>query len=476
MLEEEHNKMKTQKTILFLVLSMFLLSTISAVSITPEFSDLSTSRTIINPASADFSFDFFTMNAPMTVKIELVNSAGTVLNTFLAETSITTREHTFSGTVTSAMYLTAGTYSIEATARDAVGYTDLGTLTLIVNNPANAAPVITLTGANPQLITRGSAYVELGATVTDDVDTGLTATIDSTAVNTAVNGDYNVVYSVTDSASNTATATRVVRVVDPGTDLISPTVTISSPANGATYNTPVTSLRFTATDTNLAACEYSINGGTTRTNVVCTSGTLENVALTSVAGSNTWTVYVRDSAGNTASASVTFTYDSTAPDTTAPSISVVVPTNRKYSSDRINFKIVTDESATVECKVDSGSRRTMVLDTTNTYLYSATLSNGNHIVTFYATDTAGNVATPVSVSFSVDDNSNSDSSGGSLGTVTVGSPSSSSSGSSSGTGSRSGQVSTIILTPEKAPTKTPSVFQAFIEAIANFFKWLFGSK
>jgi len=78
-------------------------------------------------------------------------------------------------------------------------------------------PVIELVGANPQELTVGDAYVELGAAATDDTDddTALTATIaiDATAVDTATAGSYSVTYDVSDAAGNAATqVTRTVTV------------------------------------------------------------------------------------------------------------------------------------------------------------------------------------------------------------------------------------------------------------------------
>jgi hypothetical protein len=78
------------------------------------------------------------------------------------------------------------------------------------------APVITLTGANPQSLSQGDAYAELGATAMDTVDGDLTAMliIDASAVDTAAPGDYTVTYDVSDAAGNAAvTLTRTVRVV-----------------------------------------------------------------------------------------------------------------------------------------------------------------------------------------------------------------------------------------------------------------------
>ena len=60
-------------------------------------------------------------------------------------------------------------------------------------------PVITLVGADPQVIEVGSPYVELGATASDNYDGDITGSIviDATAVDTAVVGSYPVTYDVT---------------------------------------------------------------------------------------------------------------------------------------------------------------------------------------------------------------------------------------------------------------------------------------
>ena len=74
--------------------------------------------------------------------------------------------------------------------------------------------MITLVGANPQTVEVGSAYVELGATASDDHDGDISGSIviDASAVNTSVVGPYSVTYDVTDSEGNAAV--QVVRTVD----------------------------------------------------------------------------------------------------------------------------------------------------------------------------------------------------------------------------------------------------------------------
>jgi hypothetical protein len=78
------------------------------------------------------------------------------------------------------------------------------------------APVITLTGSNPQAIEAGTAYTELGATANDNRDGNLSGSIviDASQVDTSVPDSYFVTYTVTDVAGNTGTATRTVTVED----------------------------------------------------------------------------------------------------------------------------------------------------------------------------------------------------------------------------------------------------------------------
>lgn len=67
-------------------------------------------------------------------------------------------------------------------------------------------PVISLVGEASLVLNVGDAYVEAGATASDDVDGDLTANIlISGTVDTAVAGDYTVSYSVVDLAGNSAT-------------------------------------------------------------------------------------------------------------------------------------------------------------------------------------------------------------------------------------------------------------------------------
>lgn len=90
---------------------------------------------------------------------------------------------------------------------------------VVVVPPADTtAPIITMTGAEVSLTT-GDAYVDAGATCTDNVDTTCTVTTVST-VDTTTAGTYTVTYGATDVAGNIATP--VVRTVTVNAPVVVP--------------------------------------------------------------------------------------------------------------------------------------------------------------------------------------------------------------------------------------------------------------
>jgi len=106
-----------------------------------------------------------------------------------------------------------GTYTVTYNATDSSGNSAIPVV-LTVKVTDQTAPVISLLGSNPQVITQGSPYLELYAMVKDNYSQGLVASINATAVNTAKIGTYTVTYNAKDAASNAAKAVmRMVKVI-----------------------------------------------------------------------------------------------------------------------------------------------------------------------------------------------------------------------------------------------------------------------
>ncbi|MFL0810249.1 MAG: DUF5011 domain-containing protein [Agarilytica sp.] len=95
----------------------------------------------------------------------------------------------------------------------------------------NDAPVITLIGDNPMTVYQGQAYVEPGATATDNIDGAFNVSNITGTVNTSIVASYTVTYNATDSSGNNATP--VVRTVNVVADDVKPVITI---ATGTSYS------------------------------------------------------------------------------------------------------------------------------------------------------------------------------------------------------------------------------------------------
>lgn len=102
--------------------------------------------------------------------------------------------------------------------------------------------------------------------------------------------------------------------------------------------------------------------------------------------------------------SLFLTVEGEAPDTTAPTITVVSPINEtEYDDDTLVFEITTDEACTVSFELNNDDNEiTMAEVDTNTYRYTLSeLAEGEYVVEFEAEDLAGNEAESVIVEFSI---------------------------------------------------------------------------
>ncbi|GEM_PF-5621375 len=90
-------------------------------------------------------------------------------------------------------------------------YSDLTTDELIVDT---TEPIITLIGSNSLVMDLGTPYIELGATVEDNLDLSPSLVIDSSLVNVFTIGIYNITYTSIDFAGNDTSITRKINVAD----------------------------------------------------------------------------------------------------------------------------------------------------------------------------------------------------------------------------------------------------------------------
>lgn len=333
-LEEELTffKMNTlnKKLLIIPFILVFLAMLVSAASVTTSLfydSTTSNSLTITNGQSAGIIVSADSLfESSMTIKLNLLDSSGSLVNNLL---DIYTTRDSYSNyfILRPTAYVNPGSYTIVSTVTAASGQTATAILNLEVLpvTSGNNAPVITsapVTSVNETII---YSY-QVTATDTDgDALTysltqnpawlsinSATGAITGTAPDVAADTNYAVTVSVSDGlAFVTQTFNLVVRetgiIIPP--DTTPPVINIISPTNGTTYTSQITSINFTATDTNLASCWYTLDNGLTNFGIPC--NTLIT-GITSVNGINTWTIYANDFSGNIASQTVTFTVNTSA--------------------------------------------------------------------------------------------------------------------------------------------------------------------
>jgi len=266
-----------------------------------------------------------------------------------------------------------GTYVITYDATDAAGNTATQ-VTRTVNVADNTPPVITLTGSTPVNLSVGDSYTDAGATATDNVDASVTVVVGGATVNTAVIGTYAITYDATDAAGNPATqVTRTVNVADNTPPVI--TLTGSTPINlsvGDSY----TDAGATATDNVDASVTVVVGGATVNTAII---------------GTYIITYNATDAAGNSAT-QVTRTVN--VADNTPPVITLT-------GSTPVNLSVgdsYTDAGATATDNVDASVTVVVGGATVNT------AAVGTYVITYDATDAAGNPATQVTRTVNVADN------------------------------------------------------------------------
>jgi hypothetical protein len=255
---------------------------------------------------------------------------------------------------------TVGVYTLSYNVSDGAGNaaTEVKRTVHVVDQDG---PVIILTGVGSVNHEAGTHYEDAGATATDNVDTTVSVTITST-VDTETPGTYTVIYNASDNEGNSATpVTRTVVVAD----TISPIITLLGDASmtigaGDDFTDPGSS----AND--------SFDGE-------LTPGVTGSVN-TSTPGIYTLSYNVSDSAGNAAT-EVTRTVNVV--DQVGPVITLNGPANVQHEAG-IPYK---DPGATATDNLDS-----VPLTTTGTVDVAAP---GTYILTYNASDAAGNAATPV---------------------------------------------------------------------------------
>ena len=175
-------------------------------------------------------------------------------------------------------------------------------------------------------------------------------------------------------------------------DTILPVINITYPLNSS-YNINISILNYTYIETNPSSCWYSINNGTTNSTGVIAGINFSSV--TSLEGSNNWTLYCNDTFTNNISTSLTFFKD-----TVKPLLTINSPANATtISALTFEINITANDTANALQYCYFNITRGASLEVSNTQISncqnsSATLSSGE-IVTYtlnvFVNDTLNNI-------------------------------------------------------------------------------------
>jgi len=239
----------------------------------------------------------------------------------------------------------------------------------------NIAPVITLTGANPQEVIVGSGYTELGASAWDNLDGDISfnITIDVSAMDITTVGSYSVTYNVSDTAGNSAIeVTRTINVVAVGGDTTPPVITLIG-------NNPQTIIIGNAYNELGAKAEDNVDGDISAKITINASA-----VKTDVVGSYEVTYNVKDDAGNIALEQIRKVQVTAVADTTLPVITLIGSNPQII----ILGNAYNELDAKAEDNVDGDISDKIVIDTSAVN----TDAVGSYAVTYNVKDDAGNTA------------------------------------------------------------------------------------
>jgi hypothetical protein len=208
-------------------------------------------------------------------------------------------------------------------------------------------------------------------------------------------GTYTVTASVNDGVLNSPAQNFTWSVAAaPTADTTAPVVSIATPTSSASFTATTTSIPLggTASDNvGVSSVSWVTDRGGSGTATGTTNWSVPVVGLQ--VGNNVITVTARDAAGNVGTDILTVTY--TAPDTTAPVVTVTGPTTGgAYSTSSSTITISGTGSdnvgvTAVSWATDRGSSG-IASGTTNWMASSVPLQSGANVVTVTARDAAGN--------------------------------------------------------------------------------------
>jgi len=193
-------------------------------------------------------------------------------------------------------------------------------------------------------------------------------------------------------------------------DTTAPSVSLSSPASGATVSGSVTVSASALDNVGVAGVQFKLDGANLGSEKTSSPYSVAWNTTLSGNGAHTLTAVARDAAGNiTTSAVVAVNVSNTASDTTPPSVSLTSPTSGATVSGTVSVSANASDNvavAGVQFKLDGAN--VGAEDSSSPYSVSwntTTAANGVHTLTAVGRDAAGNTTTTTAVTVTVSNTS-----------------------------------------------------------------------
>jgi regulation of enolase protein 1 (concanavalin A-like superfamily) len=353
----------------------------------------------------------FTAPATMTVGATASDTDGTIARVdFYQGTTLIGSDATSPYSVTWSN-VAAGTYALTARATDNAGAatTSAARSVTVTTAPANQPPTVALTAPAAGATFTAPATVTVSATASDtdgtvtrvDFYQGVTLIGSDTTSPYSITwsnvpaGTYSLTARATDNAAATTTsAARSITIVAANQV---PSVSLTSPTNGATFTAPATlTVSATASDTDGTIARVDFYQGTTL--IGSDSASPYSIAWSNVgAGSYTLTARATDNAGATTTSTARSVTVTASPANQPPTVTLTAPAAGATFTAPATVTVTAtagDTDGTVT-RVDFYQGATLIgSDTTSPYSISwGNVGSGSYSLTARATDNAGAAAT-----------------------------------------------------------------------------------
>jgi YVTN family beta-propeller protein len=311
-----------------------------------------------------------------------------------------------------------GLHTLQAEARDAAGNTATSAPVVVrIGSPADTiAPAVSIT--SPAAGATVSGTVAVAATVSDAAGIasvtfladGVVIATDTTSpfsanwnASAVANGSHTLRAEARDVAGNVGTSAPVAVTVGAPSDTTGPSVSITSPAAGATV-TGTVAVAATASDAaGVASVTFKVDGTVIGTDTSAPFSVNWDTSAVA-AGAHTLRAEAKDAANNVGTSAPVSVTTAPPPDTTAPTVSIKTPTGGATVTGTVDIEALASDAvgvASVVFKVDGTVIGTELLAPYIVSWDTSASASGSHTLRAEARDAAGNVGVSAAVTVTV---------------------------------------------------------------------------